>query len=352
MTTISSLSLSAPMRQSVQRLQNQLAQVQAEISSGAPADLGLTLGASTGTVLSLESETDQLDGYAASNDVASTRLGATDTALASLLSTARGVSADLVSTASTGGSTATLQATAQAALQSLSADLNTSVGGQYVFGGINTTQAPSSDYTASSTSAAKGAVDAAFQSAFGTGQTGSGAATVSAADLTTFLDSSAFAGIFSGDGAGTSRTASATTLRTAISPSQTIATSVSARSSAFDELSQGYAILHEFSGGSTLSSDAQAAAVSRATTLINAGIADLTNVQSGVGIAQAAISDANTQTSAQATLLKGSIGDMTSVDTYALSSQVTTLQNQLEASYSLTSRLQQLSLVNYLGPSS
>ena len=91
--------------------------------------------------------------------------------------------------------------------------------------------------------------------------------------------------------------------------------------------------------------------MSRATTLINAGIAGLTNVQSDVGVAQAAISDAGTQISAQSDLLKSSVGDLTSVDTYALSSQVTTLQNQLEASYSLTSRLQQLSLVNYLSSS-
>ena len=217
-----------------------------------------------------------------------------------------------------------------------------------MFGGINTTQAPSADYTASPTSAAKTAVDAAFQSAFGTSQTGSGASAITGAQLTTFLDSPAFTGIFSGSGAGTSQAASATTLQTAISPSQTVSTSVSAKSSAFNELSQGYAIINEFTSGSTLDSDAQAAAVSRATTLINAGIADLTNVQSDVGVAQAAVGDANTQIAAQSTLLKGSVGDLTSVNTYDLSAQVTTLQNQLEASYSLTSRLQQLSLVNYL----
>ena len=352
MTTISSASLSSPLRQSVQQLQAQLSQVQTEVSTGAPADLGLTLGAKTGTVLSLKSETDQLAGYTTSNNLASTRLGATNTALGALLSTAQGVSANLISAASAGGSTAALRAAAQAALQSLSAALNTSTGGQYVFGGINTAQAPSADYTAAPTSAAKSAVDAAFQSRFGTSQTGSGASAISAADLTTFLNGSAFTGIFSGNGAGTSQTASATTLRTAISPSQTIATSVSAKSDAFNQLAQGYAIINEFTGGSTLSADAQAAAVSRATTLINAGIAGLTDVQSGVGVAQAAISDANTRISAQSNLLTGSVNDLTSVDTYALSGQVTALQNQLEASYNLTSRLQQLSLVNYLGPSS
>ena len=56
MTYISTLSLSSPMRQSVLGAQSALAQAQAEVSSDAPADLGLTLGARTGTVLSLRSQ--------------------------------------------------------------------------------------------------------------------------------------------------------------------------------------------------------------------------------------------------------------------------------------------------------
>ena len=348
MTTISSASFTSPVQASVLQLQKQLAQVQTEISSGAPADLGLALGAQTGSVISLRSQSDQLTSYTTSNAAATTRLDATSTALGSVLSTAQGVSAALISASSTGGSTSTLAATAKAALQSLTASLNTSAGGEYVFGGINTTQAPSVDYTASPTSTAKAAVDAAFQKQFNTSPTGSGASAISASDLTAFLNSpTEFTSIFAGNGAGTSQTASATTLQTTISPSQTISTSVSAKSSAFNELSQGYAILAEFTG-SNLSSAAQAAAVSQATTLVNAGLAGLTAIQSDVGVAQAAIAGANTQLSAQATVLQTSASNLDSVDTYALSSQVTTLQNQLEASYDVTSRLQQLSLVNYL----
>ena len=47
-------------------------------------------------------------------------------------------------------------------------------------------------------------------------------------------------------------------------------------------------------------------------------------------------------------MLQTHVSDATSVATYALSSRVTALQTQLEASYELTSRLQSLSLVNYL----
>ena len=347
MTTISSASFTSPVQASVLQLQKQLAQAQTEISSGAPADLGLTLGARTGSVISLRSQSDQLTSYTTSNATATTRLDATSTALDAILSTAQGVSAALISASSTGGSTSTLAATAKAALQSLTAALNTSAGGEYVFGGTKTDSAPVADYFGTPASGAKQSIDAAFQTTFGTSQTSADASSITGAQLTSFLDGSV-APVFDGSGAaGTFTTASSSALRTTIAPSQSIATSVSANAGAFQSLAQAYSVLTEFTG-SNLSADAQAAAVARATTLVNTGLADLTDVQSGVGVAQAAITSADSQLSAQATVLQTSAGDLDSVDTYALSSQVTTLQNQLEASYDVTSRLQQLSLVNYL----
>jgi flagellar hook-associated protein 3 FlgL len=132
-----------------------------------------------------------------------------------------------------------------------------------------------------------------------------------------------------------------------VSPGQTLTTSVSANASGFQQIAQAYTMLSEFTG-STISSEAQAAVVSTASTLVSTGIDALNNVQTGVGVAQAAVTSANTQITSQVNVLQTSVGDLTNVDTYALSSQVTTLQTQLEASYQLTSRLQSLSLVNYL----
>jgi flagellar hook-associated protein 3 FlgL len=347
MTYISSQSLTSPMRQSILQMQSALAQAQTEVSTGTVADVGLSLGARTGYSLSLKSQTDQLSTYTATNAVATTRLSTTSSALDSMLSSAQGLSAALVSAQSAGGSTSTLQASATASLQSLISGLNTSVGGQAIFGGIKTDATPIADYFSTTTSSAKQAVDGAFQQAFGTSQTSSGAASISGSDMQAFL-SNQFAGLYSDSNyQSTWSSASSTTIQTAISPSQTTTTSVSANSSAFQKLTQAYTMLTEFTG-SNLSADARAAVVSTASALVSSGIADLTNLQSGVGVAQSAITNANSVMSTQADVLKSNVSDLESVDTYALSSTVTTLQTQLEASYSLTSRLQQLSLVNYL----
>lgn len=347
MTYISSQSLMSPLRGSVLQAQAALSQAQIEISTGNKADIGVALGARTGVSLSLKSEVDRLNGYASSNSLATTRLGSTATALSAMLTGAQSIAASLVTASGTGGTPATLQASAKAALQALIGGLNTASGGQHVFAGINTDTQPIGDYFSAQTSSAKAGVDDAFRQSFGFSQTDEGAAAISGSAMESFLDG-AFADQFS-DASWSANWSSASnqTISTTVSPTQSTATSVSANATAFRTIAEAYTMLSEFTG-STMSSAAQASVVAKATALVNAGIAALTNTQSAVGIAQATISTATTQITAQVNVLTTSVSDLDGVDTYGLSSRVTALQTQLEASYALTSRLQQLSLVNYL----
>ena len=345
MTYISSQSVLSSVRQSVLQAQAGLAQAQTEISSGAPADLGVALGARTGSAVSMTNEIDALDGYTASNAAASTRLGTTATTLTAMLSAAQAVSASLVAASSAGGSTAGLQASGQAGLQSLLAGLNTTVGGQSVFGGINSGVQPLTEYAA--TSGAKQSVDSAFSQAFGFSQSSAGASTISGSAMTGFLDGAFDSQFSDASWSANWSKASSTTISSRIAPSQSATTSVSANAAAFRQIAEAYTMLSEFTGP-TMSADAKAAAVAKATTLVSSGIAALNDVQTSVGASQAAIGAANTSLAAQSTALRGQVSNLESVDTYALSTRVTTLQTQLQASYELTSRLQSLSLTNYI----
>ena len=347
MTYISTLSLTAPLQTSVLQAQAALSTAQTEVASGAPADIGLTLGGQTGTELSMKSQIDELNGYSDSNGVVAPRLSATSTALTSLLSSAQTIASDLTTAASAGGSTTTLQTSGTDALQALISGLNTTVGGESVFGGINTSATPIADYFSTQTSTAKQAVDSAFTEAFGTSQTSTDASTITGTQMQSFL-SNQFASLFdSSNWQSDWSSASSTTMQSAISPTQTTTSSVSANETAFSQIAEAYTMVSEFTG-SNLSSSAQSAVVSTATTLLNSGIAALTNLQTNVGVAQSAVDDANTQLTAQVSVLQTNVSNLDSVDTYALSTQVTNLQDQLEASYELTSRLQDLTLTNYL----
>ena len=155
--------------------------------------------------------------------------------------------------------------------------------------------------------------------------------------------------IFSASGWGALSTATDATAQTAVAPGTTIGTGVSANEATFRESAEAYTVLSVFTGsGSPLSASAKAAAGSAASTLLSSGISGLTNLQARVGVAQQGVSAANSRIGADPTTLTGDAGAMDGVDVYALSTKVTALQNQLEASYELTSRLQSLSLTNYL----
>ena len=85
----------------------------------------------------------------------------------------------------------------QSALQSLIASTNATSGDQYVFGGINSAVAPMADYYSTPASAAKTAVDQAFQTAFGILPSDPAAANISASAMQSFL-SGPFAALFQG----------------------------------------------------------------------------------------------------------------------------------------------------------
>ncbi|MDR3570981.1 MAG: flagellin, partial [Candidatus Pacebacteria bacterium] len=61
-----------------------------------------------------------------------------------------------------------------------------------------------------------------------------------------------------------------------------------------------------------------------------------------------AVTSANTSMAAQQTILTKNVASLEDVDATTLSTTVTNLQTQLQDSYSLTSQLKSLSLVNYL----
>lgn len=347
MTYISSQSVLSSVRQSVLQAQAGLAQAQTEISTGTRSDLGVALGARTGYSLSLKNEVDALDGRTASNAVASARLDATATTLTSLLSTAQALSNTLITASSAGGTTAGLQAGGTSALQALLGGLNTSVAGRYVFGGINSGVQPLGDYFSATSSTAKQSIDTAFSQTFGVSQTSDSASTISGSALRSFLDGAMDAQFSDANWSANWSKASGTAITSQISPSQSATTSVSANDTAFRRIAEAYTILSEFTG-SNFNADAKAAAVAKASSLMSSGIAALSQVQTGVGVSQAAIDTANTGLAARSSVLKGEVSNLESVDTYALSNRVTTLQTKLQASYELTSRLQSLSLVNYI----
>lgn len=343
---ISSAALHASMRSSILSSQQQLADAQKEVSSGTYADLGLTLGATSGQLLGLTAQANQLSAYTTGNGLAGTRLTSTASVLTSLQSTASTFMAMLTTDSTGGGSTTGLPGSASDNLRALVAGLNTTVDDQAIFGGLNTVTSPIAAYDA--TSASKTAVDNAFVSTFGFAQTDPAAASITADQMSAFLTTT-FADLYSpASYAANWSTATDATQTTEVAPGQTVTSSVSANEAAMRQLAQAYTMVSEFTGAqSPLSASAQQAVMKNAIAVTSRGMSDLTDVQATVGGQQNLITTANTLISAQSTLLGERTSELHDSDAYAIKTKIDSLQTQIQASFELTAALKKLSLTDY-----
>ncbi len=331
----------------VMQAQSSLTSAMTEMSTGEYANLGLQLGDESGYELSLKEQAGLLQTLTTGNSLVSTSLSTAQAALSAIQSSAQSTLNDLTAWTPSPNSGVSLQNLGQSALQSLIALANTTSGDQYVFGGVNSAAAPMADYYSTPTSAAKTAVDQAFQTTFGVLPSDPAAANISASAMQSFL-SGPFAALFQGASwnADWSSASSANT-SAEIAPGQTVTTSTNANQPGFQQLAQAYAMLSEF-GGSALSGNAQQAVATAASSLVSQGLNSMINVQAELGSTQSAVTNANSSMSSQLTILQGQIGNLDNVNATATAAQISSLTNQIQMAYELTSRLQQLNLAQYL----
>ena len=344
---VSSSYLSTALLPAVRQAQSQLSALETEAATGQYADLGLQLGGQSGYELSLRAQDDLLQALTSANGVVSTNLSTAQTALSSILSSAQTAAKNLTQSSATIGAGGTLQSLGQSNLQQLISLANTTAGGGYVFGGQNVQATPLDDYYAQPSSTAKIAVDAAFQSYFGFSTSSAKVADITTAQMEGFLSGPFAAQFQSPNWSSYWSNASSVNTSSQISPDDVIETSTNANTTGFQQLAQGYAMLSEFAGVG-LGSGAQEALTSAASDLINQGVSSITETQSGLGLAQAQVTQANSAMSSEMTLLQSELSRADNVDPAKIATELTTLSTQLETSYQLTSQIHNLNLAQYL----
>lgn len=344
---VSSLSLTAPLRQTVQRLQGDLTRAQTELASGKLADPGHSLGARSAGIAAISAHQASLSTLIDTNGIVSTRLEASQLALKGASDGGQDFVSVLIAQRGTAAPEAIARQRAVDSLQSLTSLLNTSIDGEYVFGGTNGGIAPVPEYPGSPPGAAKISFDTAFQARFGILPNDPAAASIPSTDIGSFIDNeysalfdpASFKGIFSN--AADEPTAAR------ISESETVTTGASANAPGLRSLFKAYVLVAELGGGN-LSRDGFDVVLQKATGFAAAATTDVSFLQGALGLDQQRVSAASTRLAAQQDLLKTSLGTLQDVDTYAADAKVSTLTTQIEAAYSLTSKIHGLSLLNYL----
>lgn len=345
--SVSSQYLSSVLNLPMSQAKSALAAAEVEASTGQYADLGLQLGEKSGYELSLRNQASQLQTLTDANSVAATSLATSQSALTSIARDSQTALQSLATWTSGDTTSAILPNLGASALKSLIASANTAANGQYVFGGINAGAAPLADYFSTPASAAKSAIDAAFQTTFGFPPTDPAAATIPASALQSFLNGP-FAAQFQGAGWSANwSAASNTNTSQVIAPGRTIATSTNANQPGFRDLAQAYTMLSEF-GGAPFSASARQLVATSASTLIAQGANAMTGAAATMGAAQASVTSANEAMTSQKAILQTELGGLDNADPAQTATKINDLMTQLQTSYQLTARLQKMSLAQYL----
>ena len=302
--------------------------------------------ARTGETVSLARDVSRLNGIVDSNALVSSRLSSTQSILSQMTERAETLRSTLSAAASGSVERGVVQADGAAMLGLLTSTLNTSINGQYLFAGINTDVKPVADFS-DPASANKVAFDTAFQAYFGFTQTDAAAATITSTQMDDFL-TNVVEPQFLGAGWDTNwSSATDEAIVSRIALNETTETSVSANITGIRKLAMVAAITSELMQG-PLNTGAMTALSERALTLVNEGIAEVTAQQTMTGVTQQRVTSASERIETQVNLFEQTISDLESVDPYEAATRVSALTSQIETAYALTSRIQQLSLLNFM----
>lgn len=345
-TYISTISMSDGARRQMMSQASNVNKLQIELSSGRKYDVGLDLGSQTGEAVSLRSEFEYLNAIADTNGLTESRLDVAQAAMDDIRTTAENFLATLIAVRDSDGTNAVAGAEAEGNLELLTSRLNTQLNGSFIFAGINSDVAPINDYS-DPLQSNKTSADAAFLAEFGFDQSDPAVSTITGAQMEAYLNG-AFEALFSDPAWGNDwSSASDETVISRISASEELTTSVSANEDAFRQLAQAYTLMSDL-GNEDLGSDAYKATVDKAVELIGEAIVGVTTLMGKMGTAQERVSAANDRISIQTDILNERINALENVNLEETSVQLNTAITQLETTYAVSARIQELSILNYI----
>ncbi|WP_299684868.1 flagellin [uncultured Tateyamaria sp.] len=313
-------------------LKTEMSRLNQELVTGQVADVKAVLAGNTSYLAGIESDLRTLQGYRTATDEAAFFTDAMQTALDRVQSSGTNFSQDLLTTAKNGPEPVLdqLSRNARTELETIVSALNTFVGGRAVFGGTATGASPLADVDTIMTdlrSAVAGltSVD-----------------DILAAVDTWFDDPSGYADV--------AYNGSATPLAPMrIGADETVDVRLTAENAALRDVIQSIAtsaLVEDLT--LTLSVDQKREMLDRMGVKLLGQQDGLTAIRAEVGAAQERIDTVAARNSAQSTSLEYAKGALLGADPYETATKLEEVQFQLQSLYTITARMSDLSLVNFI----
>lgn len=327
------------------RLGRELSDAGREASEGTRLDPGRTLGHAVIDVARVADELVTLRAIEAGNGLLGTRLASMQEALGGVTDIAARMFGEVAATPADGDG-GRLAATAASALDDLGRRLNVTQNGAYLF---SASAARSPAFLGSGDAAApplRALVDQ-FSAHFGFPPTDPAAATVTGAQMTAFLNGPARS-VLAGPAWSVAWTgADGPASEARVAPGEVVAIDIDARAEGVQQLTSGLAALAALAGGS-LSGEARAVLVADARERIGAGVAGIDSMRADLGRIQGAVADANERLGVSRKALEWTQTALLAVDPAQAAQRLNEAVQRLEASYAVTRRLSELSLLKVL----
>lgn len=346
-SSVSSQSITQALRHSLLKMQAELISGQKEVQTGRVADLGLALGIRSGQAVSLSRDVSHLEVIVASNTVASARLSTTQDALSQLTDAGSTFLSALTAAVSGDADPGTTAQAARAMLQTMTGIVNASFNGEHIFAGVNTDIRPLADFTADPPQANRLAFHAAFEAEFGFSRDDPAAAGLGTEAVRAFVSGSVEEQFLGEGWRGTWSSATDHGITTRIAVGDTAETSVSANVAGIRKFAMAATIVADLFD-TRLGEGALADVAATATRLVNEAMGDIAQTQARIGFTEQRLEKASERLTMQIDIFKGFLSDLEGVDPYEASTRVNALITQIETSYALTARIQQLSLTKLL----
>lgn len=341
-TFISSATLWNSPISTLDKLQSELVKANKEVVTGRHADVGLALGRKTGKSLSLRQERASLDALTDSNTSATLRLNSTTAALDQVRTMADNFKNVLVGMHVGLQDVPLVRSQARAGLDKMISTLGENVGGQFLFGGVNSKVSPLSAYE----SGPQAAINTAFLNHFTFSQTDPQVANITPDEMKIFIEGP-LSTLFATQWQGTWSSASDQNIQSLISSTERVETSANANDTSIRQLAMAYTMAFDL-GIAGLSDQTREYLVNKVIGNLGDGVTGITEVQADLGTVQRKIDDANERMSLQKTFFEERITNYEAIDPAEAKVRVDQLSTQIQTSYSLTAQLKQLSLINFI----
>lgn len=344
---VSTLSSHDLMRTAMARNQARLAQTLEELSTGRHADIGRALGGRMAAVLDMRSVLGDLTGLSGTNAIVAARIENAQAALNGVRQLGAGFIDVAISVRQSGSEPTLLVADAKSRLGSILDMLSVTSNGAYIFSGLNSSEPPLDNYLAEPPGQARSAVIAAFTAHFGFAPDDPQVTTITPDQLNAYI-TGPFATLF-GDPAWNQTFSNATheVMRDRISHKDEIATSETVNEPGIRALFYALTLAIDC-GIENMNADTRDVLSSLIVEASNKAVYGIVQQQSALGISQERLAQANERISLEKQTLEQRISGAEDIDPYEVSERLSLLMSRIEASYSVTARLQQLNLLNYL----